>query len=44
MHILLAQMMRNFRIEYREKEPMEFITKMFLYPARKMDLALVDLK
>ena len=43
MHILLAQMMRNFRIEYRKKEPMEFENQLVFRPARKMNLALVDL-
>ena len=42
MHILLAQMMRNFRIEYRELEPVKFRTKLLYRPAGPMNLALTD--
>ena len=42
MHIVLAQMMRNFRLEYRDEEPMEFVNELLYCPARRMDLALVD--
>ena len=44
MHILLAQLMRNFKIEYREDEPIEFVAKLFYGPARQMDLAFVNIK
>jgi hypothetical protein len=43
MHILLAQMMKNFRVEYLDDKPMEYETRLFLGPASRMDLALVDL-
>ena len=44
MHILLAQLVRNFRIEFREEEPIKFINKLFFVPGRRMDLAFVNLK
>ena len=44
MHILLAQLVRNFRIEFREEEPIKYITKLFYGPERKMNLAFVDRK
>ena len=44
MHILLAQLMRSFKIEFREEEPMKFITKHFYVPERPLNLAFVDLK
>ena len=45
MHILLAQLMRNFKIEYREEEPMEYDTaKMFYGPTKQMNLAFIDIK
>ena len=43
MHILLAQMIRNFLVEYRDEKPMEFVNKLFYCPVRRMDLALVDI-
>ena len=44
MHILLAQMMRHFKIEYREEEPVRFATKLLYGPMRQMNLALVDVQ
>ena len=44
MHVLLAQLMRNFKIEYREDEPIEFVAKLLYGPARQMDLAFVNVK
>lgn len=44
MHVLLAQLVRNFKIEFREEEPIKFITKLFYGPGRQMNLAFVDLK
>ena len=43
MHILLAQLVRQFKIEYREKEPINFKVKLFYGPGRQMDLAFVDI-
>lgn len=43
MNILLAQMMRNFRMECHDEKPMERVSKLFLYPARRLDLRLIDL-
>ncbi len=37
MHILLSQVVRNFKIQYREEEPLKFNTKLFYGPARQMD-------
>ena len=42
MNILLAQVVKNFKIEYREDKPIEFITKIFYQPERQIDLAFVD--
>ena len=44
MHILLAQMMKKFRIEYHDDRPMEYVNKLFLYPERQLDLHLVDIQ
>ena len=44
MHIALAQLIRNFNIEYRDEQPLNFIQKLFVYPERQMDLAFVDRK
>ena len=43
MHILLAQMVRQFKIEYREEEPINYKLKLFYVPERRMDLAFVDI-
>ena len=43
MHILLAQLMKNFKIEYHDEKPMEFANKLFYGPARQLDLAFVDI-
>ena len=42
MHIALAQLIRNFKLEYRDEQPLDFIQKLFVYPERQMDLAFVD--
>ena len=42
MHVLLAQLIKNFKIEYREDKPIEFIIKLFNRPERQMDLAFTD--
>ncbi len=43
MHILLSQVVRNFKIEYRDGKPMEFDNaKLFYGPAREMHLAFID--
>ena len=34
MHILLAQLIRNYKLEYRNKEPLEFTNKLLYVPAR----------
>ena len=44
LHIALAQLMRNFKVEYRETQPLNFVQQIFVYPERQMDLAFVDLK
>jgi hypothetical protein len=44
MHIMLAQMMKNFRIEYLDDKPLEYKSDFFYGPASRMDLALVDLQ
>ena len=44
MHIALAHLIRNFKLEYREEQPLNFVQKMFIYPERQMDLAFVDQK
>lgn len=44
MHILLAQLIRNFKLEYREEKPLEFTNKLFYVPARQMDLAFIDVE
>ena len=43
MHILLAQLMRKFRLEYREEEPVKFANKLFYVPEREINLAFVDI-
>ena len=42
MHIALAQLMKNFRIEYRDEQPLNFVERLFVYPERQMDLAFID--
>ena len=42
MHVLLAQLIKNFKIEYREYKPIEFIIKLFNRPERQVDLAFID--
>ena len=44
MHIALAQLIRNFRIDYRDDQPLDFEQRLFVYPERRMDLAFVDLQ
>ena len=44
MHIALAQLIRNFKLEFRDELPLNFIQKLFVYPERRMDLAFVDRK
>ena len=44
MHIALAQLIRNFRIDYRDDQPLGFEQQLFVYPERRMDLAFVDLQ
>ena len=44
MHIALAQLIRNFKLEYRDEQPLNFVQKLFVYPERQMDLAFVDRK
>ena len=41
MHILLVQVIKNFKIEYREEKPIEFIVRAFNRPERQMDLAFI---
>ena len=43
MHILVSQLVRNFKIENREEKPLEFTIKLFLGPSRKMNLAFTDI-
>ena len=42
MYILLAQVVKSFKIEFREEKPMEFINKLNYKPERQMDLAFID--
>ena len=44
MHIALAQLIRNFKLEFRDEQPLNFIQKLFLHPERRMDLAFIDRK
>ena len=44
MHILLAQLIRNYKLEYRDEKPLEFTNKLLYVPARQMDLAFVDIQ
>lgn len=43
LHIALAQLIKNFRVEYRDEKPMDYIQTLFLVPERRLDLAFVDL-
>ena len=43
LHIALAQLIKNFRVEYRGEKPMDYIQTLFLVPDGRLDLAFVDL-
>ena len=42
LHIALAHLMRNFRVEYPAESPLGYIIKHTLVPDRRMDLKLMD--
>ena len=44
LHIALSQLVKNFRFDFRDDEPLNFIQQIFVYPERQMDLAFTDLK
>ena len=43
MHIALTQLMKSFRVEYRDEQPLNFTQELSVYPKRRMDLAFIDL-
>ena len=43
MHILVAQLVKNFKIEDRNAKPVEFVTKLFYGPGSPIDLAFIDI-
>ena len=43
MHIVLAQLMRNFKINFTEDKPLKYVVNLCYYPERKMDLTFSDL-
>ena len=43
MHIVLAQLMRNFNINFTEDKPLKYVVNLFYYPERKMNLTFTDL-
>lgn len=43
LYIALAQIMKTFRVQYRDPEPMEPTQKLFINPERQLNLAFIDL-
>ena len=43
MHIVLAQVVKNFDIRYTEDEPLKYIFNFFYCPEREMNLVFKDL-
>lgn len=44
LNIALSQIMKAYRVEFTEKEPMGYIIKFLLVPERQMNLAFRDLQ
>ena len=43
-HIAVAQLMKNFRVEFRDDHPVGYVQQILIYPDRRMDLAFIALK
>ncbi len=43
MHILVARLVKNFKIEDRNAKPVVFVTKLFYGPGNPIDLAFIDI-
>ena len=39
LHIALAHIIRSYKVEYQEKEPLDYVLKGVLKPEKKLDLA-----
>ena len=44
LHIAMAHIMQNFRVEFSESAPVGIVQKFFLTPDRPINLAFVDLQ
>ena len=44
LHIAMAHIMQNFRVEFSESVPVGIVQKFFLTPDRPINLAFVDLQ
>ena len=42
-HIAVAQLVRNFRIDYTDDEPLKYIVQLFFYPKQDMNLVFSNL-
>ena len=42
MHIALAHLMKNFKLEYTDKSPMDFTVKLFVVPDKQLNIAFTD--
>ena len=42
MHIALAHLMKNFKLEYTDKSPMDVTVKLFVVPERQLNVAFKD--
>ena len=43
LHIALSQLIRTFKVEFRDDKPMDYVQNLFLNPERRFDLAFIDL-
>jgi len=44
LHIAMAHIMQNFRVEYPETTPVDIVQKFILAPDRPINLAFIDLQ
>ena len=42
-HIAVAQLVRNFRIDYTDDEPLKYTVQLFYYPKQDMNLVFSNL-